>query len=159
MPHIHNKSGQFDFTVEVFIVFKNKVLLRKHDKYGLWLGVGGHIELNEDPNQTAIREVKEEVGLDIKLINKDKLAPVSGLDIELTPPFHLNKHAINKEHGHITMIYYAKALNDKVTPEKPEDEWLWLTSEDINNGKINIMPNIKYFALEALELVSSRDNI
>ena len=55
MPHIHEK---IDFAVEVFVVHKNKVLLRKHDKYKTWLGVGGHIELDEDPNQVAIREVK-----------------------------------------------------------------------------------------------------
>jgi len=54
MPHIHDK---IDFTVEVFIVHNNKVLLRKHDKYKIWLSVGGHIELNEDPNQAAIRDV------------------------------------------------------------------------------------------------------
>ena len=45
MPHIHDK---IDFTVEVFVVYKNKVLLRKHDKYKLWLSVGGHIELEDD---------------------------------------------------------------------------------------------------------------
>ena len=68
MPHINNK---IDFTVEVFIVYNNKVLLRKHDKYKIWLGVGGHIELDEDPNQAAVREVKEEVGLDIMLFDKN----------------------------------------------------------------------------------------
>ena len=66
MPHIHEKV---DFTVEVFIVYKDKVLLRKHDKYGIWLSVGGHIELDEDPVQAALREVKEEVCLNIELID------------------------------------------------------------------------------------------
>ena len=56
MPHIHEK---IDFTVGVFVVHKNKVLLRKHDKYHLWLDVGGHVELNEDPTEAAVREVKE----------------------------------------------------------------------------------------------------
>ena len=40
LPHIHEK---IDFTVEVFIVYKNKVLLRMHDKVKKWLGPGGHI--------------------------------------------------------------------------------------------------------------------
>ena len=69
MPHLHEK---IDFTVEVFIVHKNRVLLRLHDKYRIWLSVGGHIELDEDPNQAAIREVKEEVGLDIELVDSRK---------------------------------------------------------------------------------------
>ena len=51
MPHIHEK---IDFDSDVFIVHDNKVLLRKHDKYKMWLAVGGHIELDEDPNQAAV---------------------------------------------------------------------------------------------------------
>ena len=47
MPHIHEK---IDFTVEVFIVHKDTVLLRMHDKVKKWLGPGGHIELHEDPS-------------------------------------------------------------------------------------------------------------
>jgi ADP-ribose pyrophosphatase YjhB (NUDIX family) len=65
MPHLHEK---LDFVSDVFIVHENKVLLRKHDKYKIWLSVGGHIEAGEDPTEAAIREVKEEVGLDIKLV-------------------------------------------------------------------------------------------
>ena len=56
MAHIHEK---IDFTASVYIVFENKVLLRLHDKYNLWLGVGGHIELDEDANAALLREVKE----------------------------------------------------------------------------------------------------
>src|SRR3989344_8760909 len=91
MPHIHEK---IDFTVEVFIVHKNKILLRMHDKYGIWLSIGGHIELHEDPVEAAIREVKEEVGLDIEL--DDKLRPNYEKDetIELIPPYFLNRHKI-----------------------------------------------------------------
>ena len=58
MAHIHE---EIDFTASVLIVHKNKVLLRKHEKYNIWLGPGGHIELNEDPNETAVKEAKEEV--------------------------------------------------------------------------------------------------
>ncbi|MEK6836116.1 MAG: NUDIX domain-containing protein [Nanoarchaeota archaeon] len=68
MPHIHDK---IDFTAEAFIVYKNRVLLRKHDKYKIWLSVGGHIELDEEPNEAVIREVKEEVGLNVELFYKE----------------------------------------------------------------------------------------
>lgn len=152
MPHVHTGKDQFDFTVEVFIVYKNKVLLRKHDKYGIWLGVGGHIELNEDPNQTAIREVKEEVGLKIQLIHNFNLPPNGLTETELIPPFHLNKHSINKEHNHIALIYYAKSTNAEVVPEKPDDEWKWLSKEEIIKNKIDLSPNIKFYAIEALKV-------
>lgn len=60
MPHIHER---IDWTVDVLIVHEDRVLLRKHDKYKVWLMVGGHIELDEGPEEAALREVQEEVGL------------------------------------------------------------------------------------------------
>ena len=79
MSHIHEK---IDFTVEVFVVHKNRVLLRLHDKYKFWLSVGGHIELDEDPNQTALREVMEEVGLKVELYKDSNLDLVEFKDKE-----------------------------------------------------------------------------
>src|SRR3990172_8374291 len=112
MSHIHEK---IDFTVEVFIVYKNKVLLRMHDKHKIWLSVGGHIELDEDPMQAAIREVKEEVGLDVKLIG-----PKPPLEDEfdyrhLTAPRYLGRHSVNDKHNHITLTYFAISSSDKIS--------------------------------------------
>ena len=46
--------------------FKAKELLLVYNKrYGKWLQPGGHSEGDETPLQTAIREVKEETGIDI----------------------------------------------------------------------------------------------
>lgn len=39
------------------------VLLGDHIKAQLWLPTGGHVELNEHPRQTVIREAQEEIGL------------------------------------------------------------------------------------------------
>ncbi|HLC44375.1 MAG TPA: NUDIX domain-containing protein, partial [Patescibacteria group bacterium] len=104
MPHIHQ---QIDFDADVFIVHKDKVLLRKHDKFKIWLAVGGHIELDEDPNQAAIREAKEEVGLDIQLVGDVKAYadPADGKD--LIPPRFLNRHRINGKHEHISLVFFA----------------------------------------------------
>lgn len=92
MPHIHEK---IDFTVEVFIVHKNKLLLRMHDKYKIWLSIGGHIELNEDPNEAAIREVKEEVGLDIDLVDDLRPTIEDKQMRQLIPPKFLGRHWVN----------------------------------------------------------------
>ena len=51
MPHIHEK---IDFTAEAFIVCENKVLLRIHDKLKVWMSIGGHIELDEDPVEASV---------------------------------------------------------------------------------------------------------
>ena len=129
MPHIHEK---IDFTVEVFVVYRNKVLLRMHDKYKIWLSVGGHIELDEDPNEAALREVKEEVGLDVTLASDLKTSEtITEGYKELIPPKFLNIHAINTSHRHISLVYFARAETDRVQPEKPTDEWRWVTKEEL----------------------------
>lgn len=51
------------FTVSVFIVYKDKVLLHLHKKVKKTLQLGGHIELNELPEEACIREAWEESGL------------------------------------------------------------------------------------------------
>lgn len=149
MPHIHEK---IDFTVEVFIVYKNRVLLRKHDKYKMWLSIGGHIELDEDPNQAALREAKEEVGLNIKLYGRP-------LDFnekeykELIPPKFLNRHRINKNHEHITLIFFAKTDTDKLKLSEKEisEECRWFNKEELENNKYGIKESIKHYALSALK--------
>jgi 8-oxo-dGTP pyrophosphatase MutT (NUDIX family) len=154
MAHI---NYYVDLTVEVFLVYKNKVLLRYHDKYNIWLSVGGHVEPNEDPNQAAIREVKEEVGMDIELFDGNmiyKNTPTEKMR-ELIPPYFMNNHKINETHRHTSMIYFAKTNTDKVVEEAPDKsgQFRWLTKEDLENMK-DINENIKVYALKALELVS-----
>lgn len=147
MPHIHEK---IDFTVEVFIVYENKVLLRMHDKYKIWLSVGGHVELDEDPNQAALREAKEEVGLDIKFFDDRKIQMESNDDYqELIPPQFLNIHTISLVHKHIAMTFFATTTTDKVRPEKESDEYKWVTKEEL--AGMDLRPHVRLYALQALK--------
>ncbi len=153
MPHIHDK---IDFTVEVFIVFKDKVLLRLHDKYKIWLSVGGHIELDEDPNQAAVREVKEEVGLSIKLIgatpNTGEVPSATFQYHELLAPRYLNRHRVSPTHEHVTLVYFATAESDSIAVTYQSDkseQWKWFTRAEIESA--DLRPNIKFYALKALE--------
>jgi len=149
MPHIHDK---IDFTVEVFVVFGDKVLLRWHDKYDLWLSVGGHIELDEDPNQAALREVKEEVGLDVYLAD-DLLIQTGKREgySELIPPKFLNRHRISDTHEHVCMTYFAIAQTDAITNKTDEiSEALgWFSMESLDTLKLK--PDVRAYAKRALE--------
>ncbi len=46
---------------------KNQVLLQKRKDVGLWGIPSGHIEIGETVSEAAIREVKEETNLDIRI--------------------------------------------------------------------------------------------
>lgn len=43
---------------------QNKLLLVDHKNAGLWLPSGGHVEVDEHPRTTVIREAREELALD-----------------------------------------------------------------------------------------------
>lgn len=149
MPHIHEK---IDFTVEVFIVHKDKVLLRMHDKYQKWMSVGGHIELGEDPVEAAHREVKEEVGLDIKLVGNQKIFRDFDHSRELIPPVALNRHYSDKHgHEHVTLVYFARTQSTDIKAQYEDDkseECRWCTTEDLDD--MDLWPNVKAYALAAL---------
>ena|SRR5581483_3111871 len=150
MPHIHEK---IDWTVDVFIVYQNTVLIRKHDKYDKWLAVGGHIELHEEPTQAAVREAKEETGLDIELLGIIKEFDIDNSYRELLPPRYMNIHDINPTHQHISLIYFAKSNSNQVVDEGREQSkgCKWFTREELDKNDEGISESIKFYALKALE--------
>ncbi len=57
------------FTASALIIDNDKVLLVFHKKFNVWLYPGGHVEKNENPDETLLREVKEETGLEVEIIS------------------------------------------------------------------------------------------
>ena len=151
MPHIHDL---IDFTIDVFIVHENKVLLIFHKKHNMWLQIGGHIELNEDPEQALFREVKEECGLEIEIIGKkEPHIEVKGTKFLYSPTF-MNIHDINETHKHIGLYYVAKAKSDKFVLNNQEHKDIrWFTKEDLDKLEYNLSESVRFYAKEALKRV------
>lgn len=149
MPHINEK---IDYCVEVFIVYKDKILLRMHDKYKIWLSVGGHIELDENPEEAAAREVKEEVGLDVKIIDS-RILPDDQSDYKmLIAPRYLGSHYVNDVHKHTVFVYFAKADTDKIVDsvsDHEKSECRWVTKQELKN--MDLRSNVLFYAEEALK--------
>ena len=104
MAHIHEK---IDFTVAIFVVHEAQILLIHHRKLNAWLPLGGHIELDEDPEQAALREAKEESGLDVILLGERPPTTGPGTRALIAPRF-LDIHRISDTHEHIGLIYWAR---------------------------------------------------
>ncbi len=153
MPHIHEK---IDFTATTYIVNDNAVLLRKHDKYNLWLAPGGHIELDETPTAAALREVKEEVGLDVVLFGSVAQQSEGDGYEELLPPAFMNIHPINDTHKHIDLIYIATCDSREVTQGDTEvsDEIRWFTKEELDDSGFDIRATIVHYGKQAIDAVS-----
>ena len=111
MAHIHEK---IDFTVAIFVVRGGRVLLIHHRKLDKWLPLGGHIELDEDPEMAALREAKEESGLEVELLGERPPTTEAGTRALIAPRF-LDIHRISERHEHIGMMYWARPRQGTAT--------------------------------------------
>ena len=111
MAHIHEK---IDFMVAIFVVHDGKVLVIHHRNLGKWLPLGGHIELDEDPETAALREAREESGLEVELLGERPPTTEPGARALIAPRF-LDIHRITPTHEHVGMMYWARPKNGALT--------------------------------------------
>ncbi|MBA3276056.1 MAG: NUDIX domain-containing protein [Chloroflexia bacterium] len=98
-----------DFTVAVFIIHQNHVILHPHAKLGIWLPPGGHIEPDELPDEAAVREVMEETGIAVELVGERGLdVDYPGEPVQLMRPAGIQLESIAADHEHIDLIYFAR---------------------------------------------------
>lgn len=150
MAHIHEK---IDFTVAIFVVHDAKVLLILHRKLGKWLPLGGHIELDEDPEIAARREAKEESGLDVELLGERPPTTEPGTRALIAPRF-LDIHRISDTHEHIGMIYWARPLGGNVTLATEEHHDIrWVGAAELDSLQPPMTNAVKWYCRKAIEEV------
>jgi len=148
MAHIHEK---IDFTVAIFIVHEGRVLLIHHRNLNKWLPVGGHIELDEDPEMAALREAKEESGFDIELIGERPPTSGNGTRALIAPRF-LDIHYISATHEHIGMMYWARPKTGQLTLASAEHHDIrWCSSEELDALQPPMDQAVKWYCRKALE--------
>jgi len=152
MAHIHEK---IDFTVAIFVVNEGRILLIHHRKLDKWLPLGGHIELDEDPEMAALREAREESGLEVELVGQRPPTTEPGTRALIAPRF-LDIHRISETHEHIGMIYWACPKNGSVTLAAEEHHHIrWCSSEDLDALRPAMSNAVKWYCRKAIEEVSS----
>lgn len=144
------------FTATAYIIAKKKgeasVLLHHHKKLGLWLGIGGHIEKDENPLEAVLREVEEETQLPIEVIISDQNRLITtGTVNEMVLPEAILEEKIPKygqvsAHCHIDCIYFAITRN----PEKIQmkEHYIWATEKKMNS--LNVPKEVLILAKKAL---------
>jgi len=153
MPHLHDN---IDFTVALFVVQDRKVLVILHRKLSKWLPLGGHIELDEDPEQAALREAREESGLEIELLGERPPTTEPGTRALIAPRF-LDIHRIDDTHEHIGMIYFARPIGGSLTLAVEEHRDIrWCSPEALEELDPPMSGAVKWYCLKAIEEISSK---
>jgi len=149
VPHIHEL---YDFTVGAFLVYEDKVLLVNHPRYGTWLAPGGHIELDEDPEEALFREIKEEAGFSKDEINILSTKPglhAPGTKFLFTPNF-LDTHEANAPHRHIALIYFLTVTHNNHIQSDEHTDSRWFDEKSLKDEDLNIWPATRFYGREAL---------
>ena len=150
VAHIHEK---IDFTVAIFVVHEGRVLVIHHRKLGKWLPLGGHIELDEDPEIAALREAREESGLEVELIGERPPTTGPGTRALIAPRF-LDIHRINDQHEHIGMIYWARPKSGDVALAEEEHHAIrWCSPEQLETLEPPMSAAVKWYCMKAIEEV------
>lgn len=125
------------FTAEVYIIHKNKLLMFKRSEAkkkfpGWWALPGGHIDEDEDPLKAAIREVKEETGVNVSS-DQVKLKAVA---------MH---HHLDRKEMYVAFAFLAHIdMEPQLASENDEGSSHWV---EIEKAKVleNVFPPIKYY--------------
>lgn len=140
-----------EFISTVYVVDNGKVLLTWNKKVNNWIPIGGHIEANELPCDSVIREAREESGLEIELICSHGLSESSNL----IQPVHLHLDHVKEDHKHINMTYFGTIKGGKCSEKDDEGKDLrWFTKNELK--KEDLLPNVKEWALQAIKTLGAK---
>lgn len=153
------------FVATVYPVCDGATLLHEHDRLEMWLPPGGHIDRDELPHEAALRECREETGLDVDLV-----APHGGLESDtarsLPEPQQFLLEDINVHedgsvgHQHIDFVFYGRADSRTVDPlgrdEAPPEAWEWFSTADLDERADELPVDVVEVGKQAIETVKGR---
>ncbi len=129
--------------VTVCIKEKDKFLIIQEGipkAYGLWNLPGGHLDDNESIIDGAIREAKEE----------------TGLDIELTGILSIQRSLVNE--NIVRIVFNAKKISGNITYDKNEIlDCKWITIEEFEKMNIDTLRGSDTF-LDIVEDIKDNKN-
>ena len=128
-----------EFCASAFVVnpVDKKILLCHHKAFNRWVQPGGHIEIGETPEETALRETYEETGVRIKLIGER-----FPREDDFLRPLGIQRNRGKDGSLHIDITYVAIPLSqDNVIEDDEIDRYAWFNMEELND--IEVFPDIK----------------
>lgn len=115
-----NLDGHFTASAWIVNQHKNKILMTHHKKLNMWLQLGGHTDGENDLLSAALREAKEESGIEnFKIISNQ----IFDLDIHNIP-----KIGSHPPHTHydVRFLFEANSKKEKVVVSEESNAVAWI---------------------------------
>lgn len=113
--------------VAIFNADHTKILLTRRQDNGRFCLPGGGIEPGESAAQAGVREVKEEVGLDVQIT---KLVGV------YSSPDYLIHYADGNQYQYVSMLFEASIIGGKLGLSDEVSENQWFTLDELKEVDI-----------------------
>jgi 8-oxo-dGTP pyrophosphatase MutT (NUDIX family) len=144
------------FTATVYLVADGATALHEHPGLGIRLPPGGHVARAELPHEAALREAREETGLEPTLLT-DHDDVRSETARAIPRPRHLMLADVNVcdgevGHQHVDHVYYATVDGRDIDPAPGEpgpDAWAWYDPADLRGADVD--PDVRQLAIEAID--------
>jgi 8-oxo-dGTP pyrophosphatase MutT (NUDIX family) len=120
---LDQESDAIHVTGSGIVVGPRGVVLLEHKRLGIWLQPGGHIDPGETPWEAALRECREETGLEVRFAGP--------LDDGGAPELiHVDVHAGGRGHTHLDLRYLIDGGDaDPAPPEGESQQIDWFAWE------------------------------
>lgn len=118
------------------IIKNNKVLLDIQGEDNFWKFCGGKIKENETLEQTAIRRAKEELNIDIKILNET--------------PFLL--HVSKEKEGEkfdVILAHFLADFSGEIKSGEEVRDWKWIPLRELEKENLapNVIPTLRHFQI------------
>jgi len=148
------------FTATVYVVHDGATALHEHERHGVRIPPGGHVERDELPHEAGLREVREETGLEATLL--DDAPDLPGVTVETLPRpryrllYDINVHDGVVGHQHVDLVFYATVPGRDLDPDEGEatpDVWGWYTPADLRESDVG--EDVVELGTEAIRVAGS----
>lgn len=109
------RREKIELTCAALIFNGRKLLLIKRTKEpwaGLWHFPGGHVDFGELPQESVVRELKEEAGLDVEIVGGGR-SDSKGEFRVLKKPLGLFYYTV-RDHHHMSFLFHCKAKQKRI---------------------------------------------
>lgn len=171
MAHL-NPDG-IDLVVSAFLVYNRCVALVDHIKLGCWLALGGHVEMNETPDEALYREIGEEAGLvhtretrEYQIIDppfcitaakRPAFDPTRNHNSQvLHPPWCIDIHDFPPVpgHRHMALVYFGVCHTPKLVLEPEAARGIrWFSARELDDPALNTTDFIRWYGKQAIEFM------
>ena len=135
----NNYNGHFTGSAWIVSPDKSSILMTHHKKLGKWIQLGGHADGESDLLKVALREAKEESGIQqFKVLSEE----IFDMDIHRIPQYNFE---IGHLHYDVRFLIEADPTGKAVTASDESHDVTWIPLADVVelNPEVSIQRMIK----------------